>query len=110
MEMKTIFRSLILTSILILPGFAWGHGDAAHIMGTVTAMEADHVVVKTTKGDLLSLAFHPQTIFQQNGIHKKDARPQVGDRLVAEVTKEGLPQNRDWVAIEITFGTPKKKP
>jgi len=108
--MKPIFRLLILGSILIFPGFAWGHGDAAHIMGTVTAMESDHVVVKTTKGESVSLAFQPQTIFQQNGIHKKDVRPQVGDRLVAEVTKKGLPQNRDWVATEITFATPKKKP
>jgi len=108
--MKPICRLLILASILILPGFALGHGDAAHIMGTVTAMESDHVVVKTTKGHSVSLAFQAQTIFQQNGIHKKDARPQVGDRLVAEVTKKGLPQNRDWVATEITFATPKKKP
>lgn len=108
--MKLIYRLLILTSILIFPAFAWGHGDASHIMGTVTAIEADHVIVTTTKGDSLSLAFQPQTIFQQNGIHKKDARPHVGDRLMAEVTKKGVPQNRDWVATEITFATPKKKP
>ncbi len=108
--MKLICRLLILSSILILPTFAWGHGDASHIMGTVTAVEADHVMVTTTKGHSLSLAFQPQTIFQQNGIHKKDARPQVGDRLMAEVTKKGVPQNRDWVATEITFATPKKKP
>lgn len=108
--MKLICRLLVLTSILIIPAFAWGHGDASHIMGTVTAIEADHVVVTTTKGHSLSLAFQPQTIFQQNGIHKKDARPQVGDRLMAEVTKKGVPQNRDWVATDITFATPKKKP
>ncbi len=108
--MKPICRVVVLASMLILPGFVWGHGDAAHVMGTVTAMEADHIVVQTTKGDSVSLAFQPKTIFQQNGIHKKDARPQVGDRLMAEVTKKGLPENRDWVATEITFGTPKKKP
>jgi len=108
--MKPLCRVLMLPFILILPVIAWGHGDAAHVMGTVTAMEADHVVVKTTKGESFSLAFQPQTIFQKNGIHQKDIRPQVGDRLVAEVTKKGLPQNRDWVATEITFATPKKKP
>ena len=108
--MKLFCRLLILTSALILPTFAWGHGDTSHIMGTVTAIEADHVVVTTTKGHSLSLAFQPQTVFQQNGIHKKDARPQVGDRLAAEVTKKGLPQNRNWVATEITFSTPKKTP
>ncbi len=107
--MQSMWRTFIIASLLILPAFAWGHGDASHIMGTVTAMEADHVVVKTTKGDSVSLAFQPQTIFKQNGIHMKEARPQVGDRLVAEVSKNGLPQNRDWVATEITFATPKKK-
>lgn len=108
--MRTVCRLLILASVLILPALAWAHGNAGHIMGTVTATEFDYVVVKTTKGETLSLAFHPQAIFQQNGIHRKDARPQVGDRLVAEVTKKGLPQNHDWVATEINFATPKKKP
>jgi hypothetical protein len=79
-------------------------------MGTVTALETDHVVITTTKGESLSLAFQPQTTFQQNGIHVEEARPQVGDRLVAEVTKKGLPKNRDWVATEVKFATPKKKP
>lgn len=108
--MRTVCRLLILASVLVLPALVWGHGDAAHIMGTVTATETDHVIVITTKGKSLSLAFQPQTIFQRNGIHEKDARPQVGDRLVAEVTKKGVPQHRDWVATEITFATPKKKP
>ena len=107
--MPSLCRLFILAVFLILPTFAWGHGDAEHVMGTVTAVEDDHVVVKTTKGDSVSLALQPQTVFQQNGIHKKDARPQVGDRLGAEVTKKGLPQNRDWVASEIIFATPKEK-
>ena len=107
--MKAICQLLTVAVICIFPTFAWAHGDAAHVMGTVTAAEADHVVVKTTKGLSLTLAFQPKTIFQQNGIHKNDVRPQVGDRLVAEVTKKGLPKNRDWVATEITFATPKKK-
>jgi len=108
--MIAVRHILIIAFVLILHTFAWGHGDAGHVMGTVTAMETDHVIVKTPKGESLSLAFQPQTIFQHNGIHEKDARPQVGDRLVAEVTKKGVPQDRDWVATEITFSTPKKQP
>ena len=46
--MRTICRLLILASVLILPALAWSHGDAAHIMGTVTAMGTDHVVIQTT--------------------------------------------------------------
>ncbi len=105
--MRIVSRMFIFASILIFSSVAWGHGDAAHVMGTVTAIETDHVIVKTTKDQTLSLAFHPKTVFQKDGIHQKDARPQIGDRLVAEVTKKGLPQNRDWVATAITFATPK---
>ena len=108
--MRTVRPFLLIAFILILPAIASGHGDASHVMGTVTAMEIDYVIVKTTKGQSVSLAFQPQTIFQHNGIHEKDARPKVGDRLVAEVTKKGVPRNRDWVATEVSFATPKKKP
>ena len=107
----TNFRlSMILLSLLALPLSVWAHGDSAHVMGTVTALETDHVVITTTKGEQLSLAFQTKTTFQKNGINVEGARPQVGDRLVAEVTKKGLPKDRDWVATEIKFATPKKKP
>lgn len=104
------FSMLAILGSMFLTMSVWAHGDAAHVMGTVTALGDDHVVVTTSKGESLSLAFHPQITFQQNGIHAEHVRPQVGDRLVAEVTKKGVPDNRDWVATEITFATPKKKP
>ncbi|WNM61966.1 hypothetical protein [Candidatus Nitrospira neomarina] len=104
------FSILAALCSLFLTIPAWAHGDAPHVMGTVTELGNDHVVVTTPKGESLTLAFHPQITFQQNGIHVENARPQVGDRLVAEVSKKGVPENRDWVATEITFSTPKKKP
>ena len=88
----------------------WAHSDAPHVMGTVTALGNDYVVITTPKGESVTLAFHPQVIFQQNGIHVEHARPQIGDRLVAEVSNKEVPENRDWVATEINFATPKKKP
>ena len=104
------FGILLILCSMFLATSLWAHGDGSHVMGTVTALGDDHVVVTTPKGESLSLAFHPQTTFQQNGIHVDNARPQIGDRLVAEVSKKGVPENRDWIATEITFATPKKKP
>lgn len=101
---------LAVLCFMFLTTPAWAHGDGSHVMGTVTESGNDHVVVTTPKGESLTLAFHPQITFQQNGIHVEHARPKVGDRLVAEVSKKGVPENRDWVATEITFSTPKKKP
>lgn len=87
---------------------AGAHGDGAHIMGTVTHIASDHIVVKTQKGETTTLALKPDTVFQQKGIQTDSARPQIGDRLVAEVTKKEVPQDRDWVATEINFATVSK--
>ena len=94
-----VFLSLFLSLPL------WAHGDAEHILGVVTAATKDQVVVKTTKGKTVTIAFDSSTTFQQDGIHKKDARPQVGDRLVAEVSQKG----DVMVAEEIHFTTSKTK-
>ncbi len=103
-----VLRPFAMICFVLLTTFAWGHGDAAHVMGTVTDLGDNHIVVKTQKGTTVSLAFRSNTTFKKNGIHSNEARPQIGDRLVAEVTKKGLPKNHDWVATEVTFATPKK--
>lgn len=96
---------LVVCLSLFLSQSLWAHGEAEHILGVVTEATNDHVVVKTTKGETVTIAFDSSTSFQQNGIHKKDARPQVGDRLAAEVSKKG----ETMVAEEIRFTTSKSK-
>lgn len=91
---------LIFLCLFISPPL-WAHGDAKHILGVVTEATENHVVVKTPKGKTVTIAFDSSTTFQQDGIHKKDARPQVGDRLAAEVSEKG----EAMVAEEIRFTT-----
>ena len=90
---------------VILGQSVWAHGGAEHILGVVTEASQDQVVVKTTKGQTVTIAIDANTTIQQDGIHKKEARPQVGDRLVAEVSKKG----DAMVAEEISFTTSKSK-
>ena len=99
---------VVLLSLMTTVSMGWAHGNASHVIGTVTTIADDHVVVQTPKGETTSIAFKSNTVFQQNGIHSDTARPQIGDRLAAEVTKTDVPENRDWVATEIKFATPKK--
>lgn len=99
---------MVLLAIMTSVPTVWSHGNASHVIGTVTTVGDDHVVVQTPKGETTSIAFKPDTTFQHNGIHSDTARPQIGDRLAAEVTKNGAPENRDWVATEVKFVTPKK--
>lgn len=103
--MKGFLVLVVLVAFPFLTSPLWAHGDTQHILGTVTKTAEDHVVVTTTKGESVSITFRADTSFQHNGITKKDARPQVGDRLVAEVSQDG----EDLVADEIRFSTPKAK-
>jgi len=105
--MKHILLATIL-AIITSVSSVWAHGQGSHVVGTVTSIEDTYVVVKTPKGDTTSIVFTPTTTFQHNGIHSDTARPQIGDRLAAEVTKKGVPDDRDWVATELNFVTPKK--
>jgi len=98
-----VFLSICLC--LFFSQSLWAHGDAEHILGVVTAATKDQVVVKTTKGKTVTITFNSSTSFQQDGIHKNDARPRVGDRLAAEVSKKG----EAMVAEEIRFTTSKAK-
>ena len=102
-RLLAVLLIVFLSLFLSLP--LWAHGDAAHILGVVTAATKDQVVVKTTKGQTVTITFDSSTTFQQDGIHNQDARPQVGDRLMAEVSQKG----DVMVAEEIHFSTSKTK-
>ena len=103
--MKRFLAFIIITAILLLPLFVEAHGKASHVLGTVTEATNDQVTVKTPKGEIVTIYFGTDTIFQQNGITLNEARPKVGNRLIAEVAiiKGKL------VAEEVKFATAKTK-
>ena len=90
---------------LSLPTLLFAHGDALHIMGTVTDVTKEQIVVKTPEGASVTLVIHAKTTFEYNGLTIQDARPKIGDRLVAEAEQEG----DRLVAQEVHFATPKSK-
>ena len=103
--MKRFLAFIIVTCMLSFPLIVGAHGNATHVMGTVTETTQDHITVKTPKGKSVTLVITSDTSFQRNGISTKDARPQVGNRLIAEAANiEGK-----FVAIDIKFSSPKSK-
>ena len=103
--MNRFIALLIAAIIFSAPLMAGAHGKATHVMGTVTEATTEQVTVKTPKGKVVTIHFSADTIFQHNGITTKDARPQVGNRLMAEAaTVEG-----NLVAVEVKFASPKSK-
>ncbi|MDT7043923.1 DUF5666 domain-containing protein [Candidatus Nitronereus thalassa] len=103
--MKRLLALTILLLLLSAPLFVGAHGNASHVLGTVTETTQDQITVKTPKGKVVTIHISPDTIFQHNGITTNDARPQVGNRLIAEAAKI----DDKLVAIEIKFSSPKSK-
>ena len=103
--MKRSLALIVVTAILSFPLVVEAHGSATHVLGTVTKTANDKVTVKTPKGEIVTIYFGADTIFQQNGSTLNEARPKVGNRLIAEVAiiKGKL------VAEEVKFATAKTK-
>ena len=105
-------RILMINHIAVLVAYfliffaspGWTHGGNDHVMGTVTAIDANHLEVKTPEGAVVSVMLTGKTeYFSKN--NPPTAKPRVGDRVVADVVKEG----KALRAVEIAFTTPDKK-
>lgn len=95
----------IMAFILSFPLFVSAHGDAHHVLGTVTETAQDHVVVQTLQGQSVTLVINADTIFQRNGVTTKEARPKVGNRMVAEAEEDG----DSFIAKTIRFSSAKSQ-
>ncbi len=101
--MPRVFILIAILFLLMTTPLAWGHGGNMHVLGTVTETSADQVVVKTLKGKTVTLQINTNTTFQGNDTATKDARPEIGDRVAAEVSKNG----EALIAQGIRFSKPK---
>ena len=59
-----------------------------HIMATVTQVSADSIIVKTTKGALVTVAVAADTQFMKDKTIVKIADVKVGNRVVIEAKKD----------------------
>ncbi len=102
----TIVRSALLTFTLIaVPVQGFAHGNDQHVLGTVTAIDATHIEVKTPKGASVTVKVTDQTRFTSKAVKRPKGPPQVGDRVVIDVTTEGTV----ITATEVQYSNPKPK-
>lgn len=94
---------LSLTVLVTVPSFS--HGTGKHVMGTATAVEADRLDVKTKEGKDVTVELTPKTQYKRSGSPGPTPGPQVGDRVVIEVTEDG----KGLTATEVRFSTPQAK-
>ena len=92
-----VFQVIVI--ILALPVFA--HEAHTHVMGTVTALDTDHIVVKNTEGATTSIGLTDETKYRRGKTAASRADVQIGDRVVAEAIKRG----DRLVASEVRFSS-----
>ena len=86
MRKLTIVFTLTLTFLAAGLALAHGHG---HVMGTITAVTADHVEVKTKEGKSVSVPLTAETKYFKG---KQGAAPtdvKVGERVVVHLGASG---------------------
>jgi hypothetical protein len=102
----TIVRSMLLALMLMsVPIVVTAHGTDQHVLGTVTAIDATHIEVKTPKGASVTVKVTDQTRFTSKAVKRPKGPPQVGDRVVIDVTREGTVMT----ATEVQYSNPKPK-
>jgi hypothetical protein len=75
---------VVLTVALLVPAIARAHGGHAHkVMGTVSSVAGDHVMVKTTDGKSVMVMLDSKTKVTQGKTALDAAALKVGDRIVA---------------------------
>ena len=89
MSTRTI-KTIPLASIFFLIGLVslvWSHGGAAHVLGTVTEVTQEQVIVQTKEKKSVIIALTPTTEYKPVGKNTTGTTPQIGDRVVIEASK-----------------------
>jgi Domain of unknown function (DUF5666) len=94
-----------LTCLFVsMPSFA--HSGDQHVLGTIMAIDATHVEVKTPKGQSVDVRVNKKTRYKDERNPKGATLPEVGDRVVSSATKD----DKVLLATEIHFSAAKRVP
>ena len=82
---KRLIATFAIIASLALPGLALAHAGHAHkVMGTISSIDGNHVMVKTQDGKTVMVMLDAKTKITQGKITLAASALKVGDRLVAE--------------------------
>jgi hypothetical protein len=101
--------ALLTVAWLIVTASAFAHGNTQHVLGTVAAIDAKHIEVKTNKGTTVSVGLTKQTRYIEKGNPKSILPPSIGDRVVIEAIREEK-DSKGLTATEVHYSANKQAP
>src|SRR5437868_4076973 len=90
-------------SVVLFAGLALAHGDATHLMGTVSAVSADTVTIKDSAGKAIIVMLPKDAKFLQNKKAMTKGDLKVGSRVVIDAKMDE--KMKMYTAEEIQIGT-----
>ena len=101
--------TVTLTCLFMLaPSFALSADQ--HVLGTITAIDATHVEIKTAMGHLVHVLVNKKTRYKDESNPKKATMPEVGNRVVIKAEKIEKKGDNVLFAIDIHFSSAKRVP
>jgi len=106
-------RLIVIVTCLVISPPSFAHGADQHVLGTIMAIDATHVEVKTSKGQV-DLQVNNKTRYNDQHNPKGTNMPEVGDRVIIIATKndkKGVKKgDPPLLATEIHFSAAKRVP
>ena len=90
--MRKVFGSLFLAGAVLVPGVLLAHEGHHHVMGTVTAIDANHIEIKTKDGKASSVPLSATTKYYKGSKGKTAGAVsdlKVGSRVMIDLAKDG---------------------
>ena len=102
-------RLIVTLTCLVISMPSFAHGADQHVLGTVMAIDAKHIEVKTSKGPV-DVQVNKKTRYKDERNPKGAAMPEVGDRVIIKATKGEKKSDPPLLATEIHFSSAKRVP
>jgi len=103
-------RLILTLTCLFISTPSIAHGTDQHVLGTIMAINATHVEVKTPKGQSVDVRVNKKTRFKDESNPKGANMPAVGDRVIIKATKGEKKSDPPLLATEIHFSAGKRVP
>ena len=99
-------RLIVTLTCLFISAPSFAHGTDQHVLGTIMAINATHVEIKTSKGQSVDVRVNKKTQYKDANNPKGANVPEVGDRVIIKATKD----EKVLLATEIHFSAAKRVP
>ena len=103
-------RLIVTLTCLFISAPSFAHGTDQHVLGTITAIGATHVEVKTSKGQSVNVRVNKKTQYKDANNPKGSNVPEVGDRVIIKAIKSEKKGDNVLLATEIHFSAAKRVP